>query len=243
VSTSPSSSFDEYRAEYGQTIICGYATIDAKPCGIVANQKSMQRPAEGGIQLGGVIYHDSADKAARFIMDCNQKKLPIIFLHDTTGFMVGKDSEQHGIIRAGAKMVNVMSNTVTPKIVVILGGSYGAGNYAMCGRAFDPFLSYAWPNSKCSVMGASQATGVLAMIEEKSRERKGETIDEETRKSILKAVADGYNEQQDIRHGAARGWVDRIIQPHETRRELSAALDMCGNWDMTREFKTGVLQT
>jgi acetyl-CoA carboxylase carboxyltransferase component len=235
--------FDEYRAEYGQTIICGYATIDAKPCAIVANQKSMQRPAEGGIQLGGVIYHDSADKAARFIMDCNQKRLPIIFLHDTTGFMVGKDSEQHGIIRAGAKMVNVMSNTVTPKIVVILGGSYGAGNYAMCGRAFDPFLSYAWPNSKCSVMGASQATGVLAMIEEKSRERKGESIDEDTRKSILQAVADSYNEQQDIRHGAARGWVDRIIQPHETRRELSAALDMCGNWDMTREFKTGVLQT
>ncbi|MBL8746799.1 MAG: acyl-CoA carboxylase subunit beta [Phycisphaerae bacterium] len=235
--------FDEYRAEYGQTVICGYATIEGKPCGIVANQKTMQRPAEGGIQIGGVIYHDSADKAARFIMDCNQKKIPIVFLHDTTGFMVGKDSEQHGIIRAGAKMVNAMSNTITPKIVVILGGSYGAGNYAMCGRAFDPFLSYAWPNAKCSVMGASQATGVLAMIEEKSRERKGETIDEETRKSILKAVADGYNEQQDIRHAAARGWVDRIIQPHETRRELSAALDMCSNWDMTREFRTGVLQT
>ncbi len=240
---SGSSGFDEYRADFGQTIICGYATIEGKPCGIVANQKQMQRPAEGGVQLGGVIYHDSADKAARFIMDCNQKKLPIIFLHDTTGFMVGKDSEQHGIIRAGAKMVNAMSNTVTPKIVVILGGSYGAGNYAMCGRAFDPFLTYAWPNSKCSVMGASQATGVLAMIEEKSRERKGETIDEETKKAILKAIADSYNEQQDIRHGAARGWVDRIIQPHETRKELSAALDMCGNWDMTREFKTGVLQT
>lgn len=237
------SSFDEYRAEHGQTIICGYARIDGKPCGILANQKLMQRPAEGGIQIGGVIYHDSADKAARFIMDCNQKRLPIIFLHDTTGFMVGKDSEQHGIIRAGAKMVNAMANTVTAKIVVIVGGSYGAGNYAMCGRAFDPFLSLAWPGSRCSVMGASQATGTLAMIEEKSRERKGQAIDEETRKSILKAVADSYNEQQDIRHGAARGWVDRIIQPHETRRELAAALDMASNWDLTRQFRTGVLQT
>jgi acetyl-CoA carboxylase carboxyltransferase component len=228
------STFDEYRAEYGQTIICGYGAIEGNPCGIVANQKTMQRPAEGGIQIGGVIYHDSADKAARFIMDCNQKRLPIIFLHDTTGFMVGKESEQHGIIRAGAKMVNAMSNTVTPKIVVILGGSYGAGNYAMCGRAFDP---------KCSVMGASQATGTLAMIEEKSRERKGDSIDEETKKSILAAVAASYSEQQDIRHAAARGWIDRIIQPHETRRELAAALDMAAHWDMTKPFRTGVLQT
>ncbi len=235
--------FDEYRAEYGQTIVCGYAAIEGKPCGIVANQKAMQRPAEGGIQIGGVIYHDSADKAARFIMDCNQKKLPIIFLHDTTGFMVGKESEQHGIIRAGAKMVNAVSNTATPKIVVILGGSYGAGNYAMCGRAFDPFLSYAWPSARYAVMGAGQATGTLAMIEEKSRERKGESIDEETKKAILAAVAASYTEQQDIRHGAARGWVDRIIQPHETRKELSAALDMASGWDYSKEFKTGVLQT
>jgi len=235
--------FDEYRSEYGQTILCGYARIGGYPCAIVANQKSLQRPADGGIQIGGVIYHDSADKAARFIMDCNQKKLPIIFLHDTTGFMVGKESEQHGIIRAGAKMVNAMANTVMPKIVVIVGGSYGAGNYAMCGRAFDPFLSLAWPNSKCSVMGAAQATGTLAMIEEKSRERKGETIDEETRKSILQAVADSYREQQDIRHAAARGWVDRIIQPHQTRKELIAALAMTSNWDLSRQFKTGVLQT
>jgi 3-methylcrotonyl-CoA carboxylase beta subunit len=235
--------FDEYRAEYGQTVICGYARIEGKPCGVVANQKMLQRPASGGIQIGGVIYHDSADKAARFIMDCNQKRLPIVFVHDTTGFMVGKDSEQHGIIRAGAKMVNAMANTVTPKIVVIVGGSYGAGNYAMCGRAFDPFLSYAWPASKCAVMGAAQATGTLAMIEEKSRERKGVTIDEAEKKAILKAVGDSYNEQQDIRHAAARGWVDRIIRPHDTRRELSAALDMTTNWDTSRPFKTGVLQT
>lgn len=236
-------SFDEYKAEYGMTIICCYATIDGRPCGIVANQKTMAKPAEGSIQIGGVIYHDSANKAARFIMDCNQKKLPIIFFHDTTGFMVGRESEQHGIIRAGAKMVNAMSNTVTPKIVVIVDGSYGAGNYAMCGRAFDPFLSYAWPSAKCAVMGAAQATGTLAMIEERSRERRGEEIDEETRRAILDGVRDSYNEQQDIRHGAARGWVDRIIQPHETRRELAAALAMTEGWDYTREFKTGVLQT
>ncbi len=236
-------SIDEYRAEYGKTIVCSYASIKNRPCAILANQKTVQKPAEGGIQIGGVIYHDSADKAARFIMDANQKKLPLIFLHDTTGFMVGRESEQHGIIRAGAKMVNAMANSVVPKISLIIGGSYGAGNYAMCGRAFDPFLSYAWPGAKCSVMGAAQATGTLAMIEQKSRERKGETIDEETRKSILKAVHDSYTEQQDIRHAAARGWLDRIIQPHHTRDELARALAMTSNWDYSRPFKTGVLQT
>lgn len=236
-------SLDEYRAEHGMTIICAYARIGGLPCGIVANQKKLVRPAEGGVQIGGVIYHDSADKAARFIMDCNQKKLPIVFLHDTTGFMVGRESEQHGIIRAGAKLVNAMSNTVTPKIVVVVGGSYGAGNYAMCGRAFDPFLTYAWPNSKVAVMGANQATGVLATIEEASRKRKGEEIDEDTRKQILKAIHAGYTEQQDIRHGAARGWLDRIIQPHETRIELAMALRTCRDWPLDRPFKTGVLQT
>ncbi|GAB4548151.1 MAG: acyl-CoA carboxylase subunit beta [Phycisphaerales bacterium] len=234
-------SIDEYKAEYGQTIITSYCTIGGHACGVVANQKTLQRPAEGGIQIGGVIYHDSADKAARFIMECNQRKLPIVFVHDTTGFMVGRESEQHGIIRAGAKMVNAMSNTTTAKIVLITGGSYGAGNYAMCGRAFDPFLSFAWPGSKCAVMGAAQATGVLATIEERSRQRKGEEIDPETHEQILGAVRASYNEQQDIRHGAARGWVDRIIQPHETRRELAAALSLTRDWEH-REFKTGVLQ-
>lgn len=236
-------SVDEYRSEFGQTLITTYAAIGGRPCGIVANQKQIIRPASGGVQIGGVIYHDSADKAARFIMDCNQKRLPIIFLHDTTGFMVGKESEQHGIIRAGAKMVNAMSNTITPKITVILGGSYGAGNYAMCGRAFDPFISLAWPCAKCSVMGANQATNTLAMIEEKGRERRGEEIDEETREQILKAVHASYSEQQDIRHGAARGWVDRIIEPHRTREELLAALRLAWDWPMDRDFKTGVLQT
>lgn len=249
--TSLAPDFDEYKAEYGQTIVCGYAKIGGRACGIVANQKKLvQRTMPGGkagptksVQMPGVIYDDSADKAARFIMDCNQRKIPLIFLHDTTGFMVGRDSEQGGIIRAGAKMVNAMSNSIVPKIVVILGGSYGAGNYAMCGRAFDQFLSFAWPSAKCAVMGANQATGVLTTIEEASRKRKGETIDPETHKRIYAAIHASYTEQADIRHGAARGWVDRIIEPHRTREELIAALEAAAGWDYSRPFKTGVLQT
>ncbi|HMN39246.1 MAG TPA: acyl-CoA carboxylase subunit beta [Phycisphaerales bacterium] len=238
--------FDEYKSEYGPSLVCGYTRIGSMPCGIVANQKKVTKSMAGGngqVQLPGVIYHDSADKAARFIMDCNQRKIPLVFLHDTSGFMVGKESEQHGIIRAGAKMVNAMSNCVVPKIVVILGGSYGAGNYAMCGRAFDPFLSYAWPCAKCAVMGANQATGVLASIEERSRERKGEKIDEATHKAILDAVHASYLEQADIRHAAARGWVDRLIEPHKTREELIRALEATYGWDYSRPFRTGVLQT
>ncbi|MBY0309419.1 MAG: hypothetical protein K2Q09_11805, partial [Phycisphaerales bacterium] len=194
-------------------------------------------------QMGGVIYEDSAEKAARFIMDCNQRKIPIVFIHDTSGFMVGKESEQGGIIRAGAKMVNAMSNCVVPKIVLITGSSYGAGNYAMCGRGFDQFLSLAWPNARCAVMGANQATGVLAMIEEKSRERKGEVIDAETHRQILAAVHAGYTGQADIRYGAARGWVDRLIDPAHTRAELISSLCAAENWDYSPPFRTGVLQT
>ncbi|MDX2146021.1 MAG: acyl-CoA carboxylase subunit beta [Planctomycetota bacterium] len=244
--------FDEYKAEYGQSLVCGYAVIGGHACGIVANQKKLvQRSVAGGkagptkaVQMPGVIYDDSADKAARFIMDCNQRKIPIIFLHDTTGFMVGRDSEQGGIIRAGAKMVNAMSNCIVPKIVVIMGGSYGAGNYAMCGRAFDQFLSFAWPNAKCAVMGANQATGVLTQIEEASRKRKGETIDEAAHEKIYGAIHAAYTEQAAITHAAARGWVDRIIEPHRTREELIAALDAAAQgWDYSRAFKTGVLQT
>ncbi|NUQ52584.1 MAG: acyl-CoA carboxylase subunit beta [Phycisphaerales bacterium] len=243
--------FDEYKADYGQSIVCGYAKIGGHPCGIVANQKKLvQRTMPGGkagptasVQMPGVIYDDSADKAARFIMDCNQRKIPLVFLHDTTGFMVGRDSEQGGIIRAGAKMVNAMSNCVVPKIVVITGGSYGAGNYAMCGRAFDQFIAMAWPSAKCAVMGANQATGTLTTIEEASRKRKGETIDPETHKQIYSAIHASYTEQADIRHAAARGWIDRIIEPHKTRDELIAALSAARSWDYTKPFKTGVLQT
>lgn len=243
--------FDEYKADYGQSIVCGYANIGGHPVGIVANQKKLvTRTMPGGktgptkaVQMPGVIYDDSADKSARFIMDCNQRKVPIIFLHDTTGFMVGRDSEQGGIIRAGAKMVNAMANCIVPKIVVITGGSYGAGNYAMCGRAFDQFLSFAWPNAKCAVMGANQATGVLTTIEEASRKRKGESIDPETHKQIYSAIHAGYTEQADIRHAAARGWVDRIIEPHKTREELIAALEATREWNYSQPFKTGVLQT
>ncbi|MCC5822495.1 MAG: acyl-CoA carboxylase subunit beta [Phycisphaerales bacterium] len=249
--TSLAPDFDEYKPEYGQSLVCGYATIGGHAVGIVANQgKLTQRQLPGGkagpsksTNMPRVIYDDSADKAARFIMDCNQRKIPLVFLHDTTGFMVGRDSEQGGIIRAGAKMVNAMSNCVVPKIVVIMGGSYGAGNYAMCGRAFDQFLAFGWPGSKCAVMGAASASGTLAMIEEKSRERKGETIDKETHEQILAAVRASYNEQQDIRYGAARGWVDRIIEPHKTREELIAALDATAQgWNYEQPFKTGVLQ-
>jgi len=243
--------FDEYKPEYGRSIVCGYAHVGGHPVGVVANQVELTEQATAGgkagpgrsVNMPRVIYAESADKAARFIMDCNQRRIPLVFLHDTTGFMVGRDSEQAGIIRAGAKMVNAMSNCVVPKIVVITGSSYGAGNYAMCGRAFDQFLSFAWPGAKCAVMGASQATGTLAMIEQRARERTGEEIDAETHEQILSAVRASYEQQQDIRYGAARGWVDRLIEPHRTREELIAALEAASRWDYDRPFRTGVLQT
>jgi len=244
-------SMNEYRAEHGASIVCADVRIGGWPCGIVANQKKLtQRKMPGGkagpsqaVNMPGVIYDDSADKAARFIMACNQNRVPIVFLHDTTGFMVGRDSEQGGIIRAGAKMVNAMSNCVVPKIALILGGSYGAGNYAMCGRAFDPFLTLAWPNAKCSVMGAAQAAGTLLQIDLAARERKGEKIDEQMRKELLAAITASYTEQQDVRYGAARGWLDRIIEPQRTREELIQALQIAAGCPIEGEFRTGVLQT
>ncbi len=244
-------SFNEYKAEYGRSVVCAYARIGGRPCGIVANQRRLtERAVPGGrggpavsINIPAVIYDDSADKAARFIMDCNQKRIPIVFVHDTTGFMVGRDSEQAGIIRAGAKMVNAMSNSIVPKIALIVGSSYGAGNYAMCGRAFDPLLTLAWPGARCAVMGAAQAAGTLLQIDLSARERRGEKVDEEERRALLQAITDSYNEQQDIRYGAARGWVDRIVSPHETREELAFALRIAGLCPVEGEFRTGVLQT
>jgi acetyl-CoA carboxylase carboxyltransferase component len=245
-------SFDEYKADFGRSIVCAYARIGGWPCGIVANQRKLTpRKMPGGkagpstaVNMPAVIYDDAADKAARFIMDCNQKRLPIVFVHDTTGFMVGRDSEQAGIIRSGAKMVNAMSNCIVPKIALIVGGSYGAGNYAMCGRAFDPLLTLAWPGAKCSVMGAAQAAGTLLQIDMAARERKGEKIDEEMRKQLLAAITRSYTEQQDIRYGAARMWVDRVIEPDKTREELTLALQIASSFSIppASEFKTGVLQ-
>ena len=244
-------SMDEYRAEYGKSLVCAYARIGGFPVGIVANQKKLtQKKMPGGkagpstaTNMPAVIYDDSADKAARFIMDCNQRKVPILFVHDTNGFMVGRDSEQGGIIRAGAKMVNAMANCVVPKLVLVVGGSYGAGNYAMCGRAFDPLLTLAWPNAKCSVMGAAQAAGTLLQIDLAARERKGEKVDDAMRKQLLDAITASYSEQQDIRYAASRGWVDRIIEPSRTREELLAAVRMAYQAPVDAPFRTGVLQT
>ncbi len=244
-------SFHEYKAEYGRSLVCAYARIGGWPCGIVANQRKLTKrrmassrtgPAEA-VNMPAVIYDDSADKASRFIMDCNQKRIPILFVHDTSGFMVGRDSEQAGIIRSGAKMVNVMSNSIVPKIVLIVGGSYGAGNYAMCGRAFDPLLTLGWPGARCSVMGAAQAASTLLQIDLAARERRGEKIDEQERKQLLKAITDSYDKQQDIRYGAARGWVDRLVEPDKTRDELIFCLQIASTFRIADEFKTGVLQT
>ena len=244
-------SMDEYRAEYGQSLVCGYARIAGFALGIVANQKKLTQKKMAGGKAGpsvatnmpAVIYDDSADKAARFIMDCNQRKIPILFVHDTNGFMVGRDSEQGGIIRSGAKMVNAMANSVVPKLVLIVGGSYGAGNYAMCGRAFDPLLTLAWPNAKCSVMGAAQAASTLLQIDLAARERKGEKIDEGMRAQLLEAITRSYSEQQDIKYAASRGWVDRIIDPQHTRDELVAAMRVAYQAPVEAPFRTGVLQT
>ncbi|MDP6987262.1 MAG: acyl-CoA carboxylase subunit beta [Phycisphaerales bacterium] len=244
-------SWNEYRAEFGASIVCGYARINGWPCGIVANQRKLtDRTMPGGkdgparaMNMPAVVYVESADKAARFIMDCNQKHIPLIFMHDTTGFMVGRDSEQAGIIRSGAKMVNAMSNSIVPKISLITGGSYGAGNYAMCGRAFDPFLTLAWPSSRCAVMSAQSAAGTLLQIDLSARKRAGEEVDEQERAVLLEAITASYTEQQDIRYGAAREWVDRIIEPHRTRDELAAALQIASTFPIEGEYRTGVLQT
>lgn len=234
--------FDEYKAEYGQTLVCGYGRLGGLPVGIVANQKKRCKPASGPLQYGGVIYVDSADKAARFIMDCNQTRVPLIFLQDVNGFMVGRESEQAGIIRAGAKLVNVIANSVVPKLTVITGGSFGAGNYALCGKAFDPRLLFAWPTAKYAVMGGEQAAGTLLEITVNALRRAGHEPDAREMEELRQKVEASYEEQMDIRYGAARLWVDRIIQPAETRAALLTALEAATRHDEGRGFKTGVLQ-
>jgi 3-methylcrotonyl-CoA carboxylase beta subunit len=242
------SEFEEYRAEYGETLLCGYARIGGWAVGIVANQKKhVQTQTKGSdqkrMEFGGVIYTESAEKAARFILDCNQNRIPLIFLHDVNGFMVGKDAEWSGIIRAGAKMVNAVANSVVPKITVICGGSFGAGNYAMCGKAYDPRFMFAWPTAKFAVMSGDAAANTLAEIKLKQLEREGKKVDEKARKDMLENVKATYEHQTDPRYAAARLWVDAIIDPAHTRDALINALEAAALNPEIREFKTGVLQT
>jgi 3-methylcrotonyl-CoA carboxylase beta subunit len=242
------SEFEEYRSEYGETLLCGYARMGGWAVGIVANQKKhVQTLARGSdqkrIEFGGVIYTESAEKAARFILDCNQNRIPLIFLHDVNGFMVGKDAEWSGIIRAGAKMVNAVANSVVPKITVICGGSFGAGNYAMCGKAYDPRFMFAWPTAKFAVMSGDAAANTLAEIKLKQLEREGKKIDEKVKKELHASVKAAYDEQTDPRYAAARLWVDAIIDPAHTRDALITALEAAALNPEIREFKTGVLQT
>jgi acetyl-CoA carboxylase carboxyltransferase component len=234
--------FDEYKADYGQTLVCGYGRLGGVAVGVVANPRKRCRPAAGPIQFGGVIYVDSADKAARFIMDCNQTRLPILFLQDVNGFMVGRDSEQAGIIKAGAKLVNVIANSVVPKITLILGGSFGAGNYALCGKAFDPRFIFAWPTARYAVMGGEQAASTLLDIAVKSMRRDKQQLDAEELEQLRQKVEASYEAQTDVRYAAARLWIDAIVAPARTRATLLDALEVATRFDDRREFRTGVLQ-
>jgi 3-methylcrotonyl-CoA carboxylase beta subunit len=239
--------FDEYKAEYGKTILCGYARIGGFAVGIVANQKlhAQQTDHEGHkrIEFGGVIYTESAEKAARFIMDCNQNLIPLVFFHDVNGFMVGRDAEWSGIIKAGAKMVNAVSNSVVPKITVIVGGSFGAGHYAMCGKAYDPRFVFAWPTARYAVMSGDSAAGTLVEIKIKQLERSGKKLSDEEKKELYDSTKRTYDEQTDPRYGAARLWIDRIIDPVETREAITQALEATALNPDVPEWKAGVLQT
>jgi acetyl-CoA carboxylase carboxyltransferase component len=242
------SRFEEYRAEYGETVLCGYARIGGWSVGIVANQKKHVHTTAPGtgqkrVEFGGVIYTESAEKAARFILDCNQNVVPLVFLHDVNGFMVGKEAEWSGIIRAGAKMVNAVSNSVVPKITVICGGSFGAGHYAMCGKAYDPRFIFAWPTARYAVMSGDSAAGTLVEIKIKQVEREGKKLTEKDKEALYESIRDTYEHQTDPRYGAARLWVDAIIDPAETREALMWALEAAALNPEVKEFKTGVLQT
>lgn len=235
-------SFDQFKEDYGKTIMCGYARVDGWAVGIVANQRLIVKNKKGEMQLGGVIYNDSADKAARFILNCNQKKIPLIFLQDVTGFMVGSRSEHSGIIKDGAKLVNAVANSVVPKITFIVGNSYGAGNYAMCGKAYDPRFIYAWPNAKIAVMGGDQAAKTLLQIQVASLKAKGKVIDPTEETKLLNEITQRYNSQTTPYYAAARLWVDGIIDPAETRMLISEGITAANNNSKADEFKTGVFQ-
>ena len=235
-------SFDEFKADYGKTIVCGYARLDGWAVGIVANQRLIVKSKKGEMQLGGVIYNDSADKAARFIMNCNQKKIPLVFLQDVTGFMVGSRSEHSGIIKDGAKLVNAVANSVVPKITIIVGNSYGAGNYAMCGKAYDPRFIYAWPTAKIAVMGGEQAAKTMLQIQVAGMKAKGMEVSAEEEKNILDKITDNYTRQTKPEYAAARLWVDAIINPGETRMLISEGIKAADQNPVIEEFKTGILQ-
>jgi acetyl-CoA carboxylase carboxyltransferase component len=235
-------SIQEYKAEYGKTLICAYAAVGGHQVGIVANQHVRTRSADHELQIPGVIYHASADKAARFVMDCNQTSLPILFFQDVLGFMVGKDSEQHGIIRSGAKLVNAVSNSTVPKITTILGGSFGAGNYALCGKAYDPTFIFAWPGARYAVMGGDQAAETIASIEHRAAERRGKKMTAQELAELRERIKTNYDRQMDIRYGAARGWVDAIIPPHLTRQTLVHALNLATRPPPRGGFRGGVMQ-
>lgn len=236
------SEIDEYKAGYGKTIITAYARIDGWAVGIVANQRSVVKTELGEMQVGGVIYSDSADKATRFIMNCNQKKIPLLFLQDVTGFMVGSKAEHGGIIKDGAKMVNAVANSVVPKITIIVGNSFGAGNYAMCGKAYDPRFIFAYPNAKISVMGGIQASSVLLDIKLKQEEKSGHKFSEEEKKKLLNDIQKSYDEKSTPAYAAARLWIDEIIDPSQSREWISLCLDAANQNPDLPKFNPGIIQ-
>jgi acetyl-CoA carboxylase carboxyltransferase component len=237
------SDFEEYKELYGKSIICGLARIDGWAVGIVANQRKVVKSKKGEMQFGGVIYSDSADKAARFIMNCNQRKIPLVFLQDATGFMVGSRSEQGGIIKDGAKLVNAMSNSVVPKFTIIIGNSYGAANYAMCGKAYDPRLIYSWPTGQIAVMGGAQAAKVLVQIEVATLKNKGEEITPEKEEELFNRIKSRYDKQTSPYYAAARLWTDGIIDPLDTRKVISMGIEMANHAPVTKRYNVGVIQT
>lgn len=237
------SEYDEYKGDYGKTIICVYARIDGWAVGIVANQRTVVKSKKDGMQFGGVIYSDSADKATRFIANCNQKKIPLVFLQDVTGFMVGSKSEHGGIIKDGAKMVNAVSNSVVPKFTIIVGNSYGAGNYAMCGKAYDPRLIAAWPSAQLAVMGGEQAAKVLLQIKESALKSKGIEVDETKKNELLSEITEKYNKQTSPYYAAARIWTDGIIDPLDTRKWISMGIEAANHAPIEKPFNLGVIQT
>lgn len=236
------SAFEEFKEDYGKTIVCGYGRIDGWAVGIVANQRKIVKSKKGEMQMGGVIYNDSADKAARFILNCNQKKIPLVFLQDVTGFMVGSRSEHAGIIKDGAKLVNAVANSVVPKITIIIGNSYGAGNYAMCGKAYDPRFIYAWPTARIAVMGGDAAAKTLLQIEVASLKAKGKEITPEAENKLLSDIKSRYDKQTSPYYAAARLWVDAIIDPVDTRKVISEGINAANGNAEIAELRTGVFQ-